>query len=157
MELENVSLKDKIIRAIVAFFLFILVSGLIITFLPGDAEKSFFDVISGRSNLNAGKIGSDSIPMDYFQAAQRDCFFQYRNIAPSLAEDPSTLQSCAFQTIRSLVVTNKSQTQPDFPYPKPESVRNFLKRQGEFIGNPLLEPDIPKKTFVNPKSSINRS
>ncbi|ALO25835.1 MULTISPECIES: hypothetical protein [Leptospira] len=107
MELENVSLKDKIIRAIVAFFLFILVSGLIITFLPGDAEKSFFDVISGRSNLNAGKIGSDSIPMDYFQAAQRDCFFQYRNIAPSLAEDPSTLQSCAFQTIRSLVVTKQ--------------------------------------------------
>ncbi|EMJ93182.1 hypothetical protein [Leptospira alstonii] len=107
MELENVSLKDKIIRAVVAFFLFILVGGLIITFLPGDAEKSFFDVISGRSNLNAGKIGDYSIPMDYFQAARRDCFFQYRSIAPSLAEDPSTLQSCAFQTIRSLVVTKQ--------------------------------------------------
>ncbi|AYV57351.1 hypothetical protein [Leptospira kmetyi] len=107
MELENVSLKDKIIRAVVAFFLFILVGGLIITFLPGDAEKSFFDVIAGRSNLNAGKIGEFSIPMDYYQAARRDCFFQYRNIAPSLAEDPSTLQSCAFQTIRSLVVTQQ--------------------------------------------------
>ncbi|MCG6168186.1 hypothetical protein LFX25_10155 [Leptospira sp. FAT2] len=107
MELENVSLKDKIIRTVVGFFLFILVGGLIITFLPGDAEKSFFDVISGRSNLNAGKIGDYSIPMDYFQAARRDCFFQYRSIAPSLAEDPSTLQSCAFQTIRSLVVTKQ--------------------------------------------------
>ncbi|TGK38594.1 hypothetical protein EHQ12_04280 [Leptospira gomenensis] len=107
MELENATLKDKIIRAVVGFFLSILVIGLIITFLPGDAEKSFFDVLSGRSSLNAGKIGDVSIPMDYFQAARRDCFFQYRNIAPSLAEDPATLQSCAFQTIRSLVVTNQ--------------------------------------------------
>ncbi|MBM9499448.1 hypothetical protein JWG44_04195 [Leptospira sp. 201903071] len=107
MELENVSLKDKIIRGVVAIFLFFLVSGLIITFLPGDAEKSFFDVISGRSSVNAGKIGDYSIPMDYFQAARRDCFFQYRSIAPSLAEDPATLQSCAFQTIRSLVVTKQ--------------------------------------------------
>ncbi|EKR29071.1 hypothetical protein LEP1GSC087_3207 [Leptospira interrogans serovar Bataviae str. L1111] len=107
MELENVSLKDKIIRAVVGFFLFILVGGLIVTFLPGDAEKSFFDVISGKSNVNAGKIGDYSIPMDYYQAAKRECYFQYRNIAPSLAEDPSTLQSCAFQTIRSLVVTEQ--------------------------------------------------
>ncbi|MDV6237043.1 hypothetical protein CH379_015540 [Leptospira ellisii] len=107
MELENATLKDKIIRTVVGFFLSILVIGLIITFLPGDAEKSFFDVLSGRSSLNAGKIGDVSIPMDYFQAARRDCFFQYRSIAPSLAEDPATLQSCAFQTIRSLVVTNQ--------------------------------------------------
>ncbi|XDD48833.1 hypothetical protein AB3N59_10275 [Leptospira sp. WS92.C1] len=107
MELENVSLKDKIIRGVVAFFLFILVAGLIVTFLPGDAEKSFFDMLSGRSSVNAGKIGDHSIPIDYYQAARRDCYFQYRNMAPALAEDPSTLQSCAFQTIRSLVITNQ--------------------------------------------------
>lgn len=77
---------------------------LAITFLPGDAEKTLFQALSGEGSLNVGKIGGESIPFDYFQAARRECYFRYKEYLPSMANDSSTLDSCAYQSIRSIKV-----------------------------------------------------
>lgn len=103
---EPTTIKEKIFRTIGGLFLFILVAMLAITFLPGDAERTLFQALSGENSLNAGKIGGESIPLDYFQAARRECYFRYKEYVPSMANDPSTLDSCAYQTIRSLKVSS---------------------------------------------------
>ncbi|NUM42324.1 MAG: hypothetical protein HUU45_11920, partial [Leptospiraceae bacterium] len=101
---EPTTIKEKIFKTIGGLFLFILVAMLAITFLPGDAEKTLFQALSGEGSLNVGKIGGESIPFDYFQAARRECYFRYKEYLPSMANDSSTLDSCAYQSIRSIKV-----------------------------------------------------
>lgn len=96
------SIKDKVFRGILAFFLFILVGMLMVTFLPGDAERSFFDLVGGRARYSAGSIGGSEISIPIFQAAKRDCYFRFKEQMPSMAENAEALNSCAYDTVRAL-------------------------------------------------------
>ena len=104
-EKEATSIKDKIIRFFVGLFLFILVGMLIITLLPGDLETGFSSILSGRDESKAGEIGKISIPMDYFNAARRECYYRYKNYAPSMADDAETINTCAYQLVRNLKIS----------------------------------------------------
>lgn len=105
-EEEPSSLKDKVIRGLVGLFLFILVGMLIVTFLPGDAEQSFIGALTGQSSTKAGSIAGRSVPIDYFNAARRDCYYRYQQYSKEMASNPEMIQSCAFSTIRELYVAN---------------------------------------------------
>jgi len=105
-EEEPSSLKDKVIRGLVGLFLFILVGMLIVTFLPGDAEQSFIGALTGQSSTKAGSIAGRSVPIDYFNAARRDCYYRYQQYSKEMASNAEMIQSCAFSTIRELYVAN---------------------------------------------------
>jgi hypothetical protein len=100
---EEKSLGDKIIRAVVFLFLTVLVSMLIITLLPGDAEQSFFKFITGQDNYSAGKIGDSNIPIDYYQAARKDCYYRYKTYSPDMANDEE-ITKCAYETVKFLKI-----------------------------------------------------
>ncbi|MCE9500667.1 MAG: hypothetical protein K8R21_09230 [Leptospira sp.] len=99
------TLKDKIMRAIVGIFLFLLVAMLAVTFLPGDAERNLVQAISGQGDSAAGKIGEEPIPIDYFQAARRDCYYRYKELIPDFANDAENVNSCAYQNAKGLKVS----------------------------------------------------
>jgi len=101
---EEPTLGRKIIKIISGFFLTILVSMLILTLLPGDAEQNMFKMITGQDNYSAGKVGDETINPDYFQAARRDCYQRYKDYNPNLANDASELNSCAYDLIKSFKV-----------------------------------------------------
>jgi hypothetical protein len=102
---EPSSWKDRILRVVVGIFLFLLVSMLIITFLPGDAEKSFVSLLTGRSASDAGKIGRRTVPLDAFQITLRQCYSQYKAYAPQLADNMEILENCAYTRIRQLYIS----------------------------------------------------
>jgi hypothetical protein len=102
---EPSSWKDRILRVIVGIFLFLLVSMLIITFLPGDAEKSFVSMITGRSASDAGKIGKKTVPLDAFQITLRQCYSQYKAYAPQLADNMEILENCAYTRLRQVYIS----------------------------------------------------
>jgi hypothetical protein len=105
LEETPTTIGQKIWRGLIGFFLGILVLMLIITLLPaGDMEESLINQLTGRVSTKAGKIGNQSIPMDYFNAARRDCYYQYKEYAPQLADNEGMISNCAFQTLRSVVV-----------------------------------------------------
>ncbi|EKJ87104.1 hypothetical protein CLV96_3758 [Leptospira meyeri] len=105
-EEEPSTLKEKIYRAIIALFLFILVGTLIITFLPGDAEQSLVGAITGQNSTKAGTIAGRSIPVDYFNAAKRDCYYRYQQYGRETAQNPELLNSCAFSTVKEIYIAN---------------------------------------------------
>lgn len=101
------TIGQKIWRGLIGLFLGVLVLMLIITLLPaGDMEESLIDTLTGRVSTNAGSVGKRSIPMDYFNASRRDCYYRYKDYAPQLASNEAMLSNCAFQTIRSVFVGN---------------------------------------------------
>lgn len=103
-EEEPSSLKDKLVRFLVGIFLFLLVGMLVITFLPGDAEQSFMGAITGQSSTKAGSIAGKTIPVDYFNAARRDCFYNYQRYGREAAGNSELILSCAFSTVKELYV-----------------------------------------------------
>ncbi|GBF50772.1 hypothetical protein LPTSP4_22990 [Leptospira ryugenii] len=103
-EEEATTWKEKLTRAVFAFFLFIIVSMLIVTFLPGDAEQSLIGAITGTSSTKAGSIAGRSVPADYFNAARRECYYRYQQYSKDLANSEDTLRSCAFATTRELFI-----------------------------------------------------
>jgi hypothetical protein len=103
-EYEEPTVGNKIVRFLVGVFLTILVSMLIITFLPGDAEQNIFRMLTGQDNFSYGKIGDDTITPDYFQSARKDCFQRYKDYNANLANDSSELNSCAYDTVKSFKV-----------------------------------------------------
>ncbi len=103
-EEEPSTLKDKLIRFVVGLFLFLLVGMLVITFLPGDAEQSFLGAITGESSTKAGSIGGKTIPVDYFNAARRDCYYNYQRYGREVAGNSELILSCAFSTVKELYV-----------------------------------------------------
>jgi hypothetical protein len=105
-EEEATTWKEKLTRAVVALFLFILVSMLVVTFLPGDAEQSFIGALTGSSSTKAGSIAGRSVPMDYFNAARRDCYYRYAQYSKDMAGNAELIQSCAFSTTKELFIAN---------------------------------------------------
>ncbi len=103
-EYEEPTIGNKIVRFLVGVFLTILVSMLIITLLPGDAEQNIFRMLTGQDNFSYGKIGDETITPDYFQSARKDCFQRYKDYNANLANDSSELNSCAYDTIKSFKV-----------------------------------------------------
>lgn len=99
---ESNSWKNAIIRSVVAFFLFLLVLTLVITFIPGEAEQNFLDTITGQASTNAGKIGSETISVDYLMAAKRNCYERYKQYNPNFSDEGDLLNSCAFSATRDL-------------------------------------------------------
>ncbi|MDX1957978.1 MAG: hypothetical protein SFU98_05365 [Leptospiraceae bacterium] len=99
-KIEQSSLGDKIFKGVVAFFVTILLITLIITLIPGDAEKNFVDSITGQAYDSAGKIGGDSIPIDYFNSARKECYYRYKESYPNLTDD--ILTNCAYETAKKL-------------------------------------------------------
>ncbi|TGL62158.1 hypothetical protein EHQ58_02840 [Leptospira ognonensis] len=105
-EEEATTWKEKLTRAVVGLFLFILVSMLVVTFLPGDAEQSFIGALTGSSSTKAGSIAGRSVPMDYFNAARRDCYYRYQQYSKEMAGNNELIQSCAFSTTKELFIAN---------------------------------------------------
>ena len=103
-EYEEPTIGNKIIRVVVGVFLTILVSMLILTLLPGDAEQNMFKILTGQDDYSAGKIGDETIPPDYFQAARKDCYQRYKDYNPNLSNDSSELNSCAYDTIKTFKI-----------------------------------------------------
>lgn len=103
---EPSTLKEKIYRTIIALFLFILVGTLIITFLPGDAEQSLIGAITGQNSTKAGSVAGRSIPVDYFNAAKRDCYYRYQQYGRETAQNSELLNSCAYSTVREMYIAN---------------------------------------------------
>lgn len=105
MEEIPLTLGQKIRKVLVGLFLTILVSMLIITLLPaGDMEESLINQLTGRVSTRAGSVGNRDIPMDYFNTARKECYFQYKEIAPNFASNDAILTNCAFQRIRTIYV-----------------------------------------------------
>jgi hypothetical protein len=103
-EYEEPTIGNKIIRVVVGVFLTILVSMLILTLLPGDAEQNMFKILTGQDDYSAGKIGDETIPPDYFQAARKDCYQRYKEYNPNLSNDSAELNSCAYDTIKTFKI-----------------------------------------------------
>ncbi|MCB1141111.1 MAG: hypothetical protein H7A24_02055 [Leptospiraceae bacterium] len=101
---EEKTLGDKIIRGVVAVFLFILVGMLVITLLPGDAEKSLFNLLTGQDSYSAGKIGDENIPIDYFNSARKDCFNRYKAYNPDMASNAQEITDCAYENVKYLKI-----------------------------------------------------
>lgn len=98
--------KEKLFRTIIGLFLFILVGTLIITFLPGDAEQSFIGALTGESSTKAGSVAGRSIPIDYFNAAKRDCYYRYQQYGREMAQNAEVLNSCAYSTVKEIYIAN---------------------------------------------------
>lgn len=104
LEDEPVSFKDKVFRVIIGVFLFILVGTLVITLLPGDAEQNLYNMISGKTNLSAGKVGEENISFDYFNAARKECYDRYKQYGHPSADDQAEINRCAYNNIKELKV-----------------------------------------------------
>ncbi len=102
-EKEELTLKDKLMKWFAGLFMTILVAMLIVTLLPNDAEQSLYRLLTGQDTHSAGKFGDETITMDYFQAAKRDCYSRYKESQQSNM-DPSLLNECAYNTIKELKV-----------------------------------------------------
>lgn len=103
-EEEPVTLKDKILRFFVGVFLFILISTLIILLLPGDAERSLLNLLTGQELTSAGNIGDEAIPIDSFKSARIECYNLYHQYMPDRANDAGLLNECAYNRLRSMKV-----------------------------------------------------
>ena len=104
LEEEPVSLAQKIYRVFAGLFIAVLVVMLIFTFIPGDAEQSLLRTITGQDQMTAGKVGDESIPIDYFKAARLECYYMFKQRYPTLADDRSMLENCAFNQVKSLKI-----------------------------------------------------
>ena len=96
LEEEPVSIAQKIYRVFAGLFIAVLVVMLIFTFIPGDAEQSLLRTITGQDQMTAGKVGDESIPVDYFKAARLECYYMFKQ--------RSMLENCAFNQVRSLKI-----------------------------------------------------
>lgn len=97
---EQETLKSKIVRFVVFILVLLLVGMLSITFIQGDTDKAFLDILTGNDKSIAGKIAGERISIDYFNAAKKTCVDIYRERFPSLVDDTNTLNNCAFSVIR---------------------------------------------------------
>lgn len=104
MEDEPLSLKEKVFRTVFGIFLFILVSMLVLTLLPGDAEKGIIQLITGGNSSSAGTVGSMDIPIGYFQRARSECYYRYKQYLPNMKDNQSIIDSCAYSTVKRLKV-----------------------------------------------------
>ncbi len=129
---EPSTLKEKIYRTIIALFLFILVGTLIITFLPGDAEQSLIGAITGQNSTKAGSIAGRSIPVDYFNAAKRDCYYRYQQYGRETAQNPELLNSCAYSTVREIYIANDIASAVGFQVSE-ISIKREMSRQAREI------------------------
>ncbi len=98
---EQETLKSKVMRFIVFLLVLLLVGMLSITFIQGDTDKAFLEILSGNDKSVAGKVAGEKISLDYFNAAKKTCVDIYRERFPSLADDTNTLNNCAFSIIRN--------------------------------------------------------
>jgi hypothetical protein len=101
---EQETIKSKLIRFVVLILVLLLMVMLIFTFIQGDTDKAFLEVLMGNDKSVAGKIAGEKISTDYFYAAKKICVERYRERIPGLADDTNTLNSCAFSTIRTLKI-----------------------------------------------------
>lgn len=129
---EPTSLKDKVIRVFVGIFLTILVVMLVVTLLPGDLETGFIAMFEGKDTSNAGKIGRITIPMDYFHAARKDCYYRYKQYAPALAENNDNINSCAYQLVQNLKIAGMIAEKTGFTVSE-HSIRMDLSDQAREI------------------------
>jgi hypothetical protein len=104
LEEEPVSLAQKIYRVFAGLFIAVLVIMLIFTFIPGDAEQSLLRTITGQDQMTAGKVGDESIPIDYFKAARIECYYMFKQRYPAAADDRSMLDNCAYNQVKSLKI-----------------------------------------------------
>jgi hypothetical protein len=104
LEENPTTIGQKIRRALVGLFLGILVLMLIFTLLQSDMQDSLMGLVTGKSGTSAGSVGNRSIPMDYFNASKRECYFQYSSYSKDLASNQEFLNNCAFQNLRSIFV-----------------------------------------------------
>ena len=104
LEEEPVSLAQKIYRVFAGLFIAVLVVMLIFTFIPGDAEQSLLRTLTGQDQMTAGKVGDESIPIDYFKAARLECYYMFKQRYPTIADDRSMLENCAFNQVKSLKI-----------------------------------------------------
>ncbi len=104
LEEEPVSFAQKIYRVFAGLFIAVLVVMLIFTFIPGDAEQSLLRTITGQDQMTAGKVGDESIPIDYFKAARLECYYMFKQRYPTIADDRSMLENCAFNQVKSLKI-----------------------------------------------------
>ncbi|MBK8397709.1 MAG: hypothetical protein IPL26_21050 [Leptospiraceae bacterium] len=104
LEEEPVSLAQKIYRVFAGLFIAVLVVMLIFTFIPGDAEQSLLRSLTGQDQMTAGKVGDESIPIDYYKAARLECYYIFKQRYPAAADDRSMLENCAFNQVKSLKI-----------------------------------------------------
>ncbi|EQA36118.1 hypothetical protein LEP1GSC047_3332 [Leptospira inadai serovar Lyme str. 10] len=98
---EGTSFKDIFFKVGSALFLGVLVLMLIFTLLRSDVEQAGMDMLTGKANIKAGKIGGKDVPMDSFNAGRRYCYQIYQGQIPD-----SQLGECAFMILKGMFVAN---------------------------------------------------
>jgi hypothetical protein len=104
LEEEPLTLKDKVYKFVFGLILFLLVVMLAITFLPGDAEKGLFEMLSGGASTTVGKVGNVEIPFSYYQRARKECYYRYKDYLAAIKGDESILDNCAFSNTKNLKI-----------------------------------------------------
>lgn len=125
--------KEKVYRTIIGLFLFILVGTLIITFLPGDAEQSFIGALTGQSSTKAGNVAGRSIPIDYFNAAKRDCYYRYQQYGREMAQNAEILNTCAYSTVKEIYIANDMAEAVGFQVSETKIKRELSKQAREIF------------------------
>ncbi|EPG75683.1 hypothetical protein LEP1GSC058_0565 [Leptospira fainei serovar Hurstbridge str. BUT 6] len=98
---EGTSFKDIFFKVGSALFLGVLVLMLIFTLLRSDVEQAGMDMLTGKANIKAGKIGGKDVPMDSFNAGRRYCYQIYQGQIPD-----NQLGECAFMILKGMFVAN---------------------------------------------------
>ncbi|TGK17462.1 hypothetical protein EHO61_13850 [Leptospira fluminis] len=98
---EGTSLKNIFFKVGSALFLGVLVLMLIFTLLRSDVEQAGMDMLTGKANIKAGKIGGKDVPMDSFNAGRRYCYQMYQGQIPD-----NQLGECSFMILKGMFVAN---------------------------------------------------
>ncbi len=98
---DNNSFFAKTKRLILGLSLSVLVVMLILMLIPNDAEQNFYNIITGKSSLHAGKVGTEDISEEYFQASRRIC----SNMFKSDRQTEENIINCAFETAKRFKIS----------------------------------------------------
>lgn len=106
LEEEPVSFRDKFFRFMMGIFLFILVGGLVMTLLPGDANRGMMQLLTGGFGMDVGKIGEIPLSVQYYQRARKTCAYRYKQYISGMKKEQinTMLDNCAFSDSKRLKV-----------------------------------------------------
>ncbi len=141
---DGISIKDILFKVGSAVFLGVLVLMLIIMLLKPDVEQAGLDMLTGKANISAGKIGGEDVPMDFFNAGRRQCYMYFGGQG-----DPAQLADCAFMVLKRFYILNKVARAVGYTFSE-ESIRQSLWEEAQknsknsFRGAGYSEEDLKK-------------
>ncbi|TGK05549.1 hypothetical protein EHQ53_18190 [Leptospira langatensis] len=117
---EGISIKDLLFKVGSAVFLGILVLMLVIMLLKPDVEQAGLDMLTGKANISAGRIDGSDVPMDFFNAARRQCYMYFGGQGSE-----GQLAECAFMILKRFYILNKLARGIGYTYSE-EGIRQAL-------------------------------